>query len=337
MDSVSQLVLGSAVGYSALGTKIGRKALIVGAVLGTLPDLDVFINFGGAVENFVYHRGFSHSLLIHALVSPLFAWLVCRMAWAQKASFRRWTTAIFLVFSTHAILDSMTVYGTQLLWPISTYPFSFSNLFIIDPLYTLPLLVSVMIVSFIKDTSKRGQLINGFLLCLSSLYACWGLAVKSYIDEQIMHRIDSEGIEILAYESTPSPFNTLLWRGVATTLDGHYEIYASVFDEVDEISLYFYENQRALLDAVPQDKRINQLMAFTKGLYGIYQKDDDVYFSDLRMGVEGFYVFTFVVAQQQGIEYNKGSFEQLSSRPQLRQARLFFDRIFDPRVDLSFK
>ncbi len=41
-----------------------RKALLVGAMLGTLPDLDVFIDFGDAVRNFTYHRGFSHSLFI---------------------------------------------------------------------------------------------------------------------------------------------------------------------------------------------------------------------------------------------------------------------------------
>ena len=74
MDSVTQIALGSSVGYALLGGKIGRRALIVGAAFGTLPDLDVLIDFGGAVENFVFHRSFSHSLLIQGLLSPFFAW-----------------------------------------------------------------------------------------------------------------------------------------------------------------------------------------------------------------------------------------------------------------------
>ena len=61
MDSVTQILLASAVGYATLGNKLGRKSLLVGAAFGTLPDLDVLINFGGDVENFVYHRSFSTS------------------------------------------------------------------------------------------------------------------------------------------------------------------------------------------------------------------------------------------------------------------------------------
>ncbi len=337
MDSVSQLVLGSAVGYAVLGNKIGRKALLVGAAYGTLPDLDVLINFGGDVENFVYHRGFSHSLLVHVFAAPIFAWLMCKLKWAQSVSLVRWTTAIFLILSTHAILDSLTVYGTQLLWPVSTHPFGLSNLFIIDPLYTLPLIVSVIILSFIKHKRQLGQTLNGWLLIVSSLYACWSIGGKFYIDNQINQRLSNEGIVAIDYESTPTPFNTLLWRGIATTSDGHYEIYASLFDDVSDISLYFYKTQPNLLDAIPDDRRISQLTAFTKGLYGIYQQDNKVLFSDLRMGIEGAYVFTFVLAETDNNGYKKSAFQRLSNRPQLSQAGLIFDRIFDPTIDLSLK
>lgn len=74
MDSVTQLVLGGTVTYAAIGNKVGRKAALYGAVLGTLPDLDVLIDFGGAVENFTYHRSFSHSLLVQLALTPLLAW-----------------------------------------------------------------------------------------------------------------------------------------------------------------------------------------------------------------------------------------------------------------------
>ena len=71
MDSLTQLTFGAACGEAVLGKKIGRKALVWGAVLGTLPDLDVFIPLGGPVNDFVYHRGFSHSLILLALLSPM--------------------------------------------------------------------------------------------------------------------------------------------------------------------------------------------------------------------------------------------------------------------------
>jgi len=97
-------VLGSAVAYATLGTKLGRKSLLVGAAIGTLPDLDVLINFGGDVENFVQHRSFSHSFVVQLLLSPLFAWLLVKMNWAKGVPLTRWSVAIFLVLSTHSLL-----------------------------------------------------------------------------------------------------------------------------------------------------------------------------------------------------------------------------------------
>ena len=66
MDSVTQAVLGGAVSYAILGQRIGKRAALYGAAFGTLPDLDVLIDFGGPIENMTYHRGFSHSFLIQA-------------------------------------------------------------------------------------------------------------------------------------------------------------------------------------------------------------------------------------------------------------------------------
>ena len=79
MDSLTQIALGSAVGYAVMGKQMGKRAALYGAILGTIPDLDVFINYGGDVQNFTYHRGFSHSFIVHALVAPLFAWLLLRL------------------------------------------------------------------------------------------------------------------------------------------------------------------------------------------------------------------------------------------------------------------
>jgi inner membrane protein len=122
MDSLTQIALGGAVGYAVLGSKIGRKAIIWGAALGTLPDLDVFLPYAGEVEAFTYHRGFSHSLLVHLLASPIIVWLILKVHTHTTAYKKGWFWLVFLSLSTHAILDSCTVYGTQLLWPLTEFP-----------------------------------------------------------------------------------------------------------------------------------------------------------------------------------------------------------------------
>ena len=79
MDSVTQMVLGAAVGEAVIGRRVGRKAALWGAVLGTAPDLDVFVPMADAVRDFTYHRSFSHSLIILAVITPLLAWLIMKL------------------------------------------------------------------------------------------------------------------------------------------------------------------------------------------------------------------------------------------------------------------
>ncbi|NCW10271.1 MAG: metal-dependent hydrolase, partial [Gammaproteobacteria bacterium] len=167
MDSVTQAVLGGAVSYAILGRRLGRRAAIYGAALGTLPDLDVLIDFGGPIENMTYHRGFSHSFFVQGVVSPLLAWLFVRPERLTDALFLRWWLAIFLCFVTHSLADLFTVYGTQVLWPFSLHPFAHSLLFIIDPLYTLPLVVA-FIIALVGKTTFNKVMLNNLMLAVST-------------------------------------------------------------------------------------------------------------------------------------------------------------------------
>ncbi|OUS72019.1 hypothetical protein B5G52_09185 [Pseudoalteromonas sp. A601] len=336
MDSLTQVVLGSAVAYSVLGNKLGRKSLLVGATFGTLPDLDVLINYGSEIENFVYHRSFSHSLLMQLLLSPLFAWLMLKMNWAKSVSCTRWSVAIFLILSTHVLLDSFTVYGTQLLWPLSTYPFGISSMFIIDPAYTVPLIVSTIILCF-ERFKLYAQYINSCALILSSFYLIWSLVAKWHINEKIHLALNNKNIEFTHYESTPTPLNTLLWRAVAVTEQGHYEVYASVFDAIENVNIDFYPTTNTLLTQLDTEKPITLLQNFTKGLYGVYQQDEKLIMSDLRMGQESYYVFSFVVAQQRNQQWVTGGYQRLNNRLPLDKLGFIYSRITDPSVDLSTK
>src|SRR5690606_4992466 len=145
MDSITQAVLGASLQGALLGRWQGRKALLYGALLGTLPDLDVVIDYGDAVANMTYHRGFSHSLLVLGILSVVLAWLVRRFRPHPDYSALRLWFCIWLILTTHVLLDAFTTYGTQLFWPLTTPPVAISSIFIIDPLYTLPLLLAVLL------------------------------------------------------------------------------------------------------------------------------------------------------------------------------------------------
>ena len=80
MDSLTQITLGAAIGEVTLGKKLGNRAMMWGAVAGTIPDLDVIANFFmddmGALA---FHRGFTHSIVFALLMPWLIGWLVWRL------------------------------------------------------------------------------------------------------------------------------------------------------------------------------------------------------------------------------------------------------------------
>ena len=148
MDSLTQIVLGAACGEIALGKKIGNKALLFGAIGGTIPDLDVFIGrwfHTSEIAIMAFHRGFMHSILFSVLGAFLFGWLFFKLYDTKKrrltTNLKEWIWLIFLALFTHILLDSFTPYGTQLFAPFSDYRVAFNNISVVDPIYTVPFLL----------------------------------------------------------------------------------------------------------------------------------------------------------------------------------------------------
>jgi inner membrane protein len=335
MDSLTQVALGGAVGYAVLGSKVGRKAIMWGAILGTLPDLDVFLPYAGEVEAFTYHRGFSHSLLVHLLISPIIVWLILKLHTNTQQYKKQWFYLVFLCLSTHAILDSLTVYGTQLMWPLTEYPFGVSNMFIIDPLYTLPLLAGLLFALLPKITPLTAKRLNTLGLVVSSIYIGWSLLAKVLIDHKVETALEQRGIKANLYVSTPAPLSTLLWRIMVMTNNQYYEGYASVFDASSDVSLTPYITQPELLNDIKDEWGVRRLQWFTKGFYSVSNRNNDIVISDLRMGVECGFVFNFIVGKQTESGVQVGSYEKFSERPDLSKAGNIWDRIWDPSVSLS--
>lgn len=126
MDSITQAVLGASIQGALLGRWQGRKALLYGAMLATVPDLDVVMEYGDAVANMTYHRGFSHSLFVLSGFALLLTWLARRFRPHPGYSANRLLLTLWLVLITHPLLDAFTSYGTQLFWPLMPTPTAWS-------------------------------------------------------------------------------------------------------------------------------------------------------------------------------------------------------------------
>lgn len=297
MDSLTQIALGAAIGEATLGRKVGHRAMLWGAVCGTLPDLDVFIPMGDAVQSFTYHRSFSHSLFVLAAITPLLAWLILKLHPQTAAHRRGWLWLVLLALGTHPLLDSFTVYGTQLFWPFHTTPMSWSTIFIIDPLYTVPLLVGVICALVARRESNWGRRMNAAGLALSSLYLVWTVGAKLHVEQVARESLARQGIVSERLQSVAAPFNTLLWRVLVMADDGYYEGFYSLLDPQRTLMTTRYPSEPRLLAGLEDHWPVQRLQWFTKGFYAVSRRGDAIVMTDLRMGLEPEYVFSFKVGE----------------------------------------
>jgi inner membrane protein len=335
MDSITQIALGAAVGEAVLGRKIGNRAILWGAIAGTLPDLDVFVPLGDVVKNFTYHRSASHSLLMLALATPLLVWLINKIHPALREHRVRWLVLVYLAFATHVLLDSCTTYGTQIFWPVSNLPVAWSTIFIIDPLYTLPLLVGVIAALVMTRDTNRGHLVNRAGLIVSSLYLAWTVVASFAAESGFKSALQTQSIAHEKLYSSPAPFNSLLWRAVVIDDDGYYEAYYSLLDETRDIRFNHYPSDRELLTGIEDHWPVQRLQWFSRGIYAVNRLQDDIIISDLRMGVEPNYVFRFKVGEVSNPHARSSVPRLLVPVRDLSKLPLLWARIWDQSVALG--
>ena len=298
MDSLTQAGLGAAVAGVVM-PRLGRRALVLGAALGTLPDLDVLIDYGDAVANFTRHRGFSHSLPVLTGVATLFAWLASRWRRSRQiATFGHWWALFALCLLTHPILDAFTTYGTQLLWPLPMKPVSWDNLSIIDPAYTLPLLIGV--IAFAMRPTRHRLL--AAMLALSCVYIVFSFAAQAYVASRVNAALADRGLADAPVLIQPAPLTTLLWRVTVVADDHALEGWVSLFDGDAPVELDPWPlgaRWREIAMAMPDGRRL----AWFCGPFLRYRvqrtaSGEELLATDIRLLVPGAHPFVFAIAQR---------------------------------------
>lgn len=354
MDSLTQITLGAAVGEVVLGKKVGNRAMLWGAIAGTLPDLDVAANaVSDEISALAFHRAITHSALFAAIVPVGLGWLVHRLylpgeqrgkfrndvgkvwlgllavivlgtlvmpiplldnlkigvavastmifllllvyareRWRRRpsvngnASVREWSWLFFWAIFTHPLLDCCTTYGTQLLQPFLDYRVAFNNISVVDPLYTFPFLILVIIASRLTREHPRRRLINWLGIGVSSAYMLFTFYNKYRVNQVFEQSLTSDRIEYSRYATAPTIFNNILWQGIAEGDSSYYHGVYSILDAEPVVkSFTVIPKNHALLRAYDGDRVTDILKWFSNGYYSVSKLDDSTYqFNDLRFG-----------------------------------------------------
>lgn len=271
MDSLSQIALGAAVSVAVMGrhTPVGRAALW-GAVCGTLPDLDALIDHGDAVRDMTLHLAETHALFWLTLVAPIIAAGIHRLH-RGSATFKQWWLAVWLVLVTHPLLDVMTVYGTRLALPFTDQPYGVGSIFIIDPLFTLPLLIGVGVALYRQ--SARPTVVA---LAISTLYLAWGYGAQQQVRGVALASLDEQGVTVEQLLVTPTAFNSVLWRVVAITPDGYAEGFRSLLDAAPQMQFIHHPRGMAWYDTVAQHDPVQRIAIFSRGYFVAPEKSPTI-------------------------------------------------------------
>jgi len=282
MDSLTQIVLGAAVGEAVLGKKIGNKAMLYGGIAGTIPDLDIFSSyFTDTVTAISIHRGFTHSLVFAVLFAYIFGWIVSKYEIYKNS--KGWFWLFFWAFFTHSILDAHTTWGTQVFWPLDLR-LAFKTIFVIDPLYTVPFLVFLVLAMFQKRTTKKRRFYNNTGLIISSTYLALTFLLKGIAFNQFESALEKQQINYIQLDTRPSPLNTILWCANVATEDSYLLANYSFFD-TKPITFEKYPNNHHLLGNLIENEKVKRMIAISEGWYIISEDNGNLYFNDLRFGL----------------------------------------------------
>ncbi len=243
MDSLTQIVLGAACGELTMGKKIGNKAQLIGAIAGTLPDLDVLFTraINDSVTSLEIHRSYSHALPVQLVFAVPFAYLTFLLFKKQHA-FKSFYLLWMLGFTTHAILDSFTTYGTMLFLPFTNYLVGFNNIAVIDPLYTLPFMIILIGCLFMKRDNPKRFIWAKRSVYISSAYMLLSFGLKFMALKKFETELANQNIKYDKLSTSPTMFNAVLWAGMA---------YNDSMMYTSEYS-FFQKNSRINFAAIPR-------------------------------------------------------------------------------------
>ena len=290
MDSITQIVLGAACGEAVLGKKIGNKALLFGAIGGTIPDLDVFIGrllYNNEIQAMAFHRGFMHSILFAVLGCFLFGWITYKRYNTKSrigtTTLKDWILLYFWAIFTHPILDCFTPYGTQLFAPFSDYRVAFNTISVADPLYTVPFLICMVVLMFFKRTNNKRNWWFKAGIYISSVYMAFTIFNKFYMDSVFKSSFKKAGISYQRFSAQPTILNTILWYAVAETeTQYHLTFYGLLDKSATADNIIILDKNHDVIDM--SDKNLQTLAWFSNNYYHISKKEKvgEYQYTDLR-------------------------------------------------------
>lgn len=272
-------------GDALLGKKLGKRAMLLGALAQSIPDIDFVASFWNDTPSYLLaHRGFTHSILFDVLITIAFALLAEHYHRQHRIGYRQWIFFFGIQITVHLFIDLFNAYGIGLLEPFSHTRFSLNALFVADPFFSVWPAISFVALLVLKARTRRRIFWQRFGIIASAVYLFYCSVNKIRIDRDVEHILADQKIAYRGYFTTPTPLNNWLWYIAARADSGFYIGYRSVFDRERKIDFHYFPRNDSLLDDVASLEELQHLLRFSQGYYTVEKWNDTTVFNDLRFG-----------------------------------------------------
>lgn len=276
MDSLTHIVVGGAIGELTFGKKIGNKAVIIGAIANTIPDLDVFAQMLAKTPDIAIriHRSYTHALFMHPFMALPFAYLTYKI-FKKEISYFSWFLFFVFSFFIHVMMDCCTAYGTQLLLPFTNKLISWNNLSVVDPLFTIIPLLFFIAVFFIKKSNNFRRKFAVVSLVISFIYLASSTINKFNSAAVFKSELKEKNIKTTNFTATPTMFTSWLWNMVAYNDTSMYLAEYSIFQKSKNTNIVEFKRNTETLKPIINTKPVETLIWFSQGNYFIEKGTND--------------------------------------------------------------
>ena len=285
MDSITHIAIGACMGEAFLDRKLGKKAMLWGAMAQSVPDIDFIASFWmNTSSNLLAHRGFTHSFLFVIIIAALFSLLAERWHRPHNITLRKWFLFFGGVIFFHVFIDAFNNYGVGWFEPFTHKRISFNAIYVADPFFSIwpGIAVIMLIISKHGHSQRKKWWTMG--LGLSSLYLLYCIFNKTTINSDVKHILKEQNIQYSRYFTTPTALQNWLWYVVAGNDSGYHIGYRSVFDSKKQIDFEYFPRNEFLLDSVEDTEALQKLKRFSQEFYTAEKWNDTLVFNDLRFG-----------------------------------------------------
>ena len=317
MDSLTHIALGACIGEAFFGEKIGKKAMLWGALAQSIPDIDfvaqLWMNPAAAL---LAHRGFTHSILFAIIITPFLALVAEKWHRPHIISFRKWTFFFALQLIVHIFIDAFNNYGVGWFEPFSHYRISFNTIYVADPFFSIWPGIAFVVLLLTGRKNVYRKFWWRFGIIMPTLYMAYCIENKMNIDREVKEIAQDQSLKFSVMLTTPTPLNNWLWYIILASDSGYHIGFRSVFDNKKKIDFYYFPRNDSLLKPFRNSETLQKLVRFSKGYYSAEKWSDTLVFNDLRFGqIVGWcdpkekFVFHYFLQHANKLLVQRGRFE----------------------------